>query len=529
MNDFLKSMLLPNTLWRRRFEILIIGLSMLAIVPSFPILRSGTEGVFYKMDPEMAIIGNALSFTSQKVITYSDHPGTPLILLISWSFLPLRLMSKYILDINFIQWSFDNLRYLMLYVRYEMIILFLASILIYLFSIFKITKNISLVLFAFLSLFSFSFVHTLGGAVWSEDFSFFIIAIWLWLFTYILKSFNPVSYILISIVSGLAIGSKYNNFPILLITILLVFFIKEFSLIQKLLNASLGAIFSLSGFYLGTFPIDNVYVSLFRHVIKIFFLSGNESAHGSSSTTFFNLNSYLESVGKLFLWEKGPFILFLILLLFTLFFIVFQHKKDFKVNPVIILSSLVVLLSIIFIFKYSENYYQFPNFILAIFLITQYLSRFRISMCIILCATILPFTITTTSKSGDVLTTNINNSNYIEKYIQGYSTTKYSLWDYAPTEDFMRLWIREWSPGTFSTLLETQRPDLIELKADYKTVAVSDFEYKNIFSVCWDRLYIREVRALEFLKIHSSRKFEYKPINQTGIWEIYSNHCSTKL
>jgi len=123
----------------------------------------------------------------------------------------------------------------------------------------------------------------------------------------------------------------------------------------------------------------------------------------------------------------------------------------------------------------------------------------------------------------------ISSSIKLENYIQSHPATKASLWDFGQAKDFAYIWIRGWAGGMFDHELRSLRPDLLELKSDYQTVYLN-YNYNDsvdIFSACWDHLYIREKRAKVLIDMYPDRHLFYEPItNEVGI--IKSNHCVTK-
>jgi hypothetical protein len=125
-------------------------------------------------------------------------------------------------------------------------------------------------------------------------------------------------------------------------------------------------------------------------------------------------------------------------------------------------------------------------------------------------------------------TRSIERSVEIQNYLNEKSPA-ISLWDYAPVQDFLYIWIRGWSAGIFDSELKDQRPDLYELKADYKTVHLSYSDKTNVSDICWDAFIIREERADVFLDLYGRDNFGYEEIGKTKIWNITQKNCVTKL
>ena len=518
-----------NILWQKRHSLLIILLSLVAILPTLPIFKSGTNGVFYNMDPEMALIGNALSYTKNGIIYYRDHPGTPTISLISLSFVPLRIYAKFIAHDNFISWTFNHFRFLFLYVRYGMILLFLTSTLVYLSSIYRISKSIWVVIFSLFSVLAFSFTPRMGGAVLTENLSYLLISLWLLFLVKLNQNDNPLLTVAMFLLSGYAIGNKYNNFPLLVVTIAYILSSKGLDTFQKMLNILVGGILSLVGFFIAIWPIRESFVLLIKQILKVLFQSGPNAAHGTSETlTAFDLGSYISSTTNYYRSEPLAFtmlcIFFLIILVDLFMFRIMKAKSNHK----ILFQLVAVFISAIFILKYPLGYYQFPSYLLIVFYLSYFLAKVNKYIVILITFIVGFFCINNLKNYEYDLIKNINNSILLENRQEFNPPKTTTLWDYGPAEDFMKIWIRGWTGGIYDIELRNHRPDILELKSDYQTVYLNLYDHKSIFDVCWDKLYIRENRALVFLDLYKQKKFEVTPIGNTGIWEIKSNHCTTK-
>lgn len=513
--------------WAKKNNLLVIILTLVTIIFAVPIIKSGVSGVFYNMDPEMALVGNALSYINKHVIMYRDHPGTPIIMFIVNSYLPVRVYAKLILHTNFISWSFDNLRILFLYTRYSMIAVFLLSVFLYLTSVRKITNSLLGIIFSWLALFVFLFTLRLDGAVLSETFSFLFISLWLIIFTTHYKEVSLPKLFVMSLLAGLAVASKYNSFPIVLISLLLVFLVKGINFKQKINHFIVNGVFAISGFIIGTWEVRNSYLVIIKQMLKVVSQSGNEAAHAYGESSFFNLDSYISSLKSFFASQTVPALILLSIPIFLFFVFIFKKRKNYKIEYSVIIASFVTLFSVAFIAKYPLPYYQFPNYLLAVFLVSYFVSKLPKVVILISCLLIFPYTLKNIQNYNSYLNNLINNSVYLEKYIKENPSKIATLWDYGPTEDFMKIWTRSWGGGVYESFLNNKRPDLLELRSDYKSVYLSENTYKNVFDACWDKLYIRKERALVFLDMYGKRNLNYKTIGNTGIWEIVSNHCLT--
>lgn len=517
---------LLNTLWQKRGNLLILLFSLIALIPALPIIKLGTYGIFYNIDPEMALIGNALSLIKDGMIHYGDHPGTPSIVMISLSYLPIRVYTKLIEHVNFIAWSFDNLRYLFLYTRIFYIFLFTTSIYILLTAVRKVSDNEFVPIFSLLLLFTFSFTPRLLGAVLSESLSLLLISVWLYVFVSSIKKIKIPTVYLLAFIGGMAIGNKYNSFPIFLTTLLLPVAVKPNKLNQLVKNIFWSGTIGILGFIIGTWKIKSFYTPLLKNIFKVFFQSG--SAHGNGESSFINIGSYINSIKMFYQTDKAIFLSVIgTSLAFVILFILAKRIKTKIDLPIYFLFG-ATLIATLFIAKYGVSYYQFPNVVLITFCAAYIVSKLPKSFAIIACLIVALPSINNLKVYNSYLVNSMNNSAHLEQYIYDHKTNKPTLWDFGMTEDFLRIWIRGWAQGVYNKELIEKRPDILELKADYKTVYLDFNQSTDIFKVCWDKLYIRGSRVLVFMDLYKLRKFEAVPIGNTGIWEIKSNHCTTK-
>ena len=517
---------LLNTLWQKKGNLIILLLAIIAIMPALPILRLGTYGVFYNIDPEMALIGNALSLIKDGMVHYGDHPGTPSIVMISLSYFPIRIYTKFVEHINFITWSFDNLKVLFLYTRIFYLAIFSIGIYIFLSAINRFSKNIFVPIFSWLLLFTFGFTPRLIGTVLTESLTFLLISIWLFIFTFYIKRPTKGKGVLMSFVAGLAIANKYNSFPILLTTLICSLFLGKRNLMNKFKSLILSGGIGLFGFVVGTWEIRSSYLPLLKQVMKVLFQSG--SAHGNGESAFFDAGLYKNAIMIVSSAEKTPFLVFVGVSLIIFFIFVLGKKLKIKFDQPIYYIFAATFFSTLFIAKYPVPYYQFPNFILVTFIASYLVSKLPKSFVLLSCLLIMLIPIRNISAYNSYLKSAMDNSIYLEEYILTHKTNKATLWDYGMSEDFMRIWIRGWSQGVYSKELKEKRPDLLELKSDYKTVYLDFENSKDVFDVCWDKLYIRESRATVFLDLYKTKKFKSVVIGNTGIWEVMSSHCITK-
>jgi hypothetical protein len=508
---------------RKRSALIVIGtLSLLGLICALPLMRFGSQGVYFVIDPEVMYIGNALSYIKNNIIHYRDHPGTPVILLNAFSYWPLRIYAKIIAQTPFIKWAFNKLRFLFLYTRLFQLTLFITSIGLFLAAIFNLTKLKVAVVAGWLALFVINYLPGLATKVSAENVTFFIVSIWLYIFTSFSKNKSPFKLLILSILSGLAIAVKYNNFALGLASLGLVIIIPNLSLRQKIYNFILNIIAVVGGFVVGTWPIRGGYPRMIDKVLKIIISSGPDAAHAKVDTAVFDLSLYFNSAKSVLISERYAFLFIVVGLLMFLYLI--WRKKRFVPNSLHILILVSVFSSII-LMKYPLSYYQLPNILLLVFGVTVLLSKNK--FLLLLMMFLLTFRVQQ-NISTHLLnrTKSYERSIALESYIKKVSSGNVTLWDFGTAQDFVYLWIRGWSRGIFNDELKKDRPDLLELKADYETVNLTYTDTGNIFDVCWDDLYIRENRGKIFLEKYPERKFITSNIGETGIMHIKSSHCA---
>lgn len=508
----------------RTKNLLIVLLAAAALVVVLPIIITGTSGVFYNIDPGAVYIGNALSYVKSNTIHYRDHPGTPAIFLIASSFWPLRIFAKLVVHVPFISWAFTNIRTVFLYSRLFQSFLFMFSITLFLLAIHRATKSILPVIFAWLALFTFTFFPRLGIKVSAETTSFLIISIWLLIFTRFMKNKSPLTVLILSLISGIAVANKFNNIVLVFASLLMIFSIESLKMKQKIYNMFVNGLMASVGFIIGTWPIRRSYPVMFARLFKVAMQSGPKAAHGVGENSFIDLGLYFESVARFFQAERWAVYIFLFVLALVIYEVVIR-KIRIK-SPVVVLLF-AVLVNILLILKYPLNYYQLPNYFIIVFIGSILLQRRLMPLQVIFCLALIPLVFLNIQRHFFLSTKDINNSVILEEYIKEHPAKYATLWDFGRAQDFVYIWIRGWARGIFSEELSMQRPDLLELKSDYKTVYLDDkyINSKNIFDACWDKLYIREPRAKVLLDKYPDQKLEYTPISNTRIWEIESKHC----
>jgi hypothetical protein len=514
-------------LLHKRFNLLLFIFScVVACVIALPILKAGLSGVYYAIDPEMAYISNALTYTKYHLIGYVDHPGTPLILFLSWSYIPLRIFAKYYDNIPFILWCFNNLTFLFFYTRIVMIFLFAVSIFVYFLAAIRITSYKSVPILVLLGLSTFPFVFRLSGEVLAESMGFFVISIWLYFFSLQDKIKSPKLLFVLSFISGCALAVKFNNIVIAIASIALIISYSLLSIKSKILYLFLNLILVVLGFICGSWAVKNSYISIFGKIIKVAIGSGDGAAHGSGTGGAINTQVVYYFINLFWQSYRPLAILFIVTSLLLIYFVL---RKKIRVFDKIFVLFVSVCFSILFMTKYPNDYYQFPNVLILVFVNIYILKKYINNLTPVCILLFTPVMITNLFGHYRFLENNIDPSIQVAKYQISHPSRFLTLYDYAPVKDFMLIWMRYWGFGLFDEQLIGSNARTMALEANYKDVTVKYDSTKNISDVCWDKLYIRSDRAKEFLNLYPNYGYSVEKIGNSGIWVVNSSRCKPTI
>lgn len=504
-------------------NLLLIALSLVSVITILPLLKYGTQAVFYKVDPDVVYVGNAIAYVKSHIIFFDGHPGTPVIVFLGLSYWPLQVYAKLVAHQSFIAWSFDNLRFLFMYSRLIIFLVFSLSIFIYLSSIKVLTKSASTILFAWFGLFFFGSIFGLGSKISAESGIFFIVPFWLLIFSIYLKDRRAFYVFLMAVIAGVGEAAKVNSLVLFFSTILIAFFWGNTKLWQRIRNVLLVALLCITSFFISTWPIRASFKPELTRFVKVAQLSGVDGAHGSGNSHFINFREYVPNLLRI---AKTNTISFYIIIGTTIIVAYLLMRKRMKTKDPIFLVFISALLSFMILLKYNLIYYQLPNYLVLVFLASYFFGKFNTPAKLLLIFLLTFPLISALSRGFQAETASARSAAFLEENISEHPARIATLWDFGPTRDFAYIWIRSWVPGTFNEEIAAKRPDLLELDADYERVYKNSYgEPFNIWKICWDKLYIRRARAEEFLSKYSAKHFDTIPIGDGAIWEIDSNHC----
>lgn len=376
-------LLLKICRWVRNNKLILFLAIVTFVVLGYPLFISGIEKSFYmSTDPDIVYVTNALLYTKSAVITYTDHPGTPTIMLLYYLFVPFRLIAKYILHQGFIQWSFDNYAFLTYCVRLFQLALYSLSVLLFLKLIQKISKSVYLNIFAWMAVLSFA-GSNYALFIAPENFSFFLTAIWLTLFLKFVKKPSYFLSILLAIISGFALANKFTCLFLLIPSLAMVFYIRDMKTIKKFAGFSFNFLISGLLFYVGILPAIIRFDYIAQWVRSLFYHAGR---YGTGKFAIFDWTAYFVSVSSLI---RGNWVLTLFVCITVVLAIYLLIKKKLKITNPVIFLFITTVVGIAAFAKYPIIHYNYVNIILLVFCVIFFLSKVKLSLVKIL----LPFMI----------------------------------------------------------------------------------------------------------------------------------------
>lgn len=491
----------------------------MGLLTVLPLIKYGLNSAFFIIDPEAIYIGNAVSYIKQHIIFYAEHPGTPSVLMLAFSYWPFRVYAKLIAHQQFVSWVFDNISLVFYYSRFVSFVVFTFSLLIYSFSIFRLTKSILSVIFFELAVMSFSFMPRLGSEVVPETLSFFITAIWVYFFSRFLESKSSIKILILGFISGMAVANKFTNVILIVASLALIFSLKGGFWKQRIKDMFLSLLTFVMGFVLFTWPVRRIYSIIFKWAYQIVSHTG---VWGSGEMGFFNWKVYVEAFRNLI--NSNPVTL-VIVLISTFILIYVLISKKIKVNIAILVTFLSSLLVALLFMKFPRIHYILIPYVIIVLTCSVIVNKLPQFLKYMLVVVLLFFFAGNIKNYFSFMNNNIGDSIKLQKYISENSTQKATLWDYGRVRDFVFIWIRDGTQGIFDEDLKLKRPNLLELKSDYET-ALLDFNTSvDVFKACWDNLYIRTDRGEIFLEKYPDRELKNELVDKSDIMVIKSNHC----
>jgi hypothetical protein len=351
---------------------LILAFTLFAVaILGYPLIILGVEkSLFYSMDPDVVYITNALLYAKTNIIVYIDHPGTPSIMLLNYLYFPLRLVAKYVMHENFIQWSFDNYAFITYYSRIFQLFISVTGLVIFINLIKKTTKSNVLTITAFFLAYLFTGLST-TLYVRPENFSFFLTACWLVVFTKFISAKKYIWVAILAALSGFIFANKFTGLLLIIFTSLLPFFVKKEKLTMKLMMVQTNVALILESFLLGIWPIRDKIASIMNWGLYLF---GHADVHGTGVGSFFDWNTYIISLQNLVIGNPSLVIFTGLSVILALILVI---KKKVRLNDPVILLTLMAFVGILIFAKYPVIHYNFINIFLIVYCSIYLISKIK--------------------------------------------------------------------------------------------------------------------------------------------------------
>lgn len=504
---------------KKTASFLILISSIFGLLTILPLIKHGFSSAYFIIDPEAVYIGNAISYIKSHIIYYAEHPGTPTILMLAFSYWPFRIYAKLVEHQAFMLWFLNNIDLVFFYSRLLSFVVFVSSLFIFSVSIFRLTKSILSAIFFELAIMSFSFMPRLGSEIIPETLSFFITAVWAFFFSKFVLSRSFLKILILSFISGVAVANKFTNITLILISMALIFLLYKKLWKEKLTCLALSMIGFVGGFILFTWPVRQIYSIIFNWVYQIINHTG---VWGGGEVGFFNWGLYIETFRNLVNSNRVGIAIVLMPILFGVY-IVFIKKV--KLNPILLIANFLSLLTILVFMKFPRIHYILVPYTIVVFIGSIIVNKLPKLLKVLSIIILIYFFIGNIKEYFSFIDSNIEDSIKLQTYITNNPSKKATLWDYGRVKDFVYIWMRDWTQGIFTEELKVIRPDLLELEPNYETVLLDFNTSVDVFDACWDNLYIRTDRGKIFLERHSNREFISEPVDRADIMVIKSNHC----
>jgi hypothetical protein len=181
---------------KRSFFLSFLLASIAVVIAVSPLATRGRQVSFFSLDPDAMYVGNALSYFKDQKIYYIDHPGTPAIILLAITLVPLKIYAQFTSHQQFTFWAIEHQDILYFYLRITQGMIASGALFIYLSVIYKATKSLLAQVVAWSALFSFSFFPYLFSIISGEATNFLIISIWLIFLNFLVQT-NQSKYVVV--------------------------------------------------------------------------------------------------------------------------------------------------------------------------------------------------------------------------------------------------------------------------------------------------------------------------------------------
>lgn len=502
-------------------HIFILFLSVLSFLISlYPILNTGTKASIFNFEPDVPYIANAINYIYTDDIVYSAHPATPSIVLLSYSVIPLRIYSKLVDKVPFFTWTIRNQDFLYTYERYFISLVFALSVYLFLYSIYKYSASFVGIVAGWIALFAYNNTPYLGIIVQSEPLSFLIVSIWLYVFISFIKKQSLKTYLVLCLLSGIALANKLPNMFFVFASISLFIFLKGKSYQAKIKNALLGVLTASTSFFVFTWPIRTQYSALWAWIKHLFTHSG---VHGRGGEEVFNLYSQFYNLQTLFSIERYATIVMAV----CIYLIAIYHKDINKkiINPVTVFLGWMVL-GILILSKFPLSHYHQFHYIGIIFFGAYVVSKTKAYFYIPVFLILLNVSFKLVTQYWSINVNEVKNFMTLEEYVKDNPSKIATVWEWGRSSDYSLLHTRDWICTPYGSYLNEERPNLLSMTTDMEDIVLKCGVKDKVFSVCWDKMYIQGSELPKFINKYKNMKLSSKAIEGTkDMWLVTSDHC----
>ena len=513
-------MRLLNILWRQKAKILIVVLAFLiSFLTISPILKGGTDKVFYAIDPDVVYAANAFLYAKSGYVSYFDHPGTPAIVLISFFLIPLRIYAKFVQHTPFISWVFNHYALTFFYLRVSQSVLLFTSLLILSVAMRLLVKKMAPIFLLFLALLSFSSFYDIGATISADTFAFFIASVWLLLLSHCFIRKDNLFLFLLALTAGIAFADRATNF-FLLPASLAVVLIEKNGFREKILMTFFSVVIMVTGFVIGVSPTRTHLTTILK---TIFGFASTTGIHMSGEKTLFSYKAFISSAATFFYRDTLATVIVIAVTILAITCLFMRQKSYKKIAFVVLIFSLG---AVVFA-KFPLLHYQIANYLVIVFCGAFIFARLPKRIVYLVMIILLFFVMPISKEYLTSKTMTLNQAGFLEQFAKDNPPKYASVWQWAPIKEYAYLWNRDYADGMFDTELSGLPVKIYELTPNLMKIGVSKYTDVNIFSTCWDELYVNKSSINSILNRYPELSKSVQEIPGVDMLLLRSSHCQT--
>ena len=468
---------------------------------------------FYIIDPGPTYLANALEFIQTRRIFMIDHPGTPLVVFLSFVILPIKFVIKLLGFPNFTLWALGNFTGLYWVSIISVWFVFIVSVFVLHLGVYRLFRSVLVNTFLFLILFLNPMFLRMQRIVTPEVFGFFFLSLWFFFVVEYLKK-KKIDYLLISsLFAGLAVASKLT-FLFTPAVNLIYSFTKNKKEKMRLVIMSITAGFS--GFLLGTVAIYEKYPKFLGWFGNLLIRTGRS---GQEDFGFVNLANI--DFGFRTWFGQNPLIFLLIV---VSVFLVLKRAKGSKFWLALFSAGLIGILAFS---KYREAHYQAGNFILICIFLTYLFSMLSNKLKAVVLTLLLLFVVRELQWDFNNERGEIIQAAKVQDYVNKLPENSIIIWELGTTKEYAMIRGRDWSDAFYAEELEQVLPKNWQLYyLDYDLIMDSYGRLVDISGFCWDGMVMREDILSEFENYRDNKnKYTYEQISGTKMYFVRQKEC----